>query len=108
MAPFGVIFSGRLSDPRARRDDRGSGLGRARKQFQAVIVRRNYETNPVAKSASDLADFTAEKVTLHVSREKDGTTVELDDWEVLCQVSRARWLLPTCAFLEYSQHRAKR
>jgi len=32
----------------------------------------NYETNPPAKSASDLADFQSGQVTLHVSREKDG------------------------------------
>jgi hypothetical protein len=38
LAPFGLIFGGRLGDPRARRGDRGSGLARARKQSQAVIV----------------------------------------------------------------------
>src|SRR5215468_8095740 len=34
----GLVFSGRLGNPRARRGDRGSGLARARKQPQAVIV----------------------------------------------------------------------
>ena len=34
----GLVFSGRLGNPRARRGDRGSGLARARKQPQAAIV----------------------------------------------------------------------
>src|SRR5262249_10304033 len=37
-APFGLVFGGRLSDPRARRGNRGSGLARAWKESQAVIV----------------------------------------------------------------------
>ena len=38
LAPFGLVFGGRFGDPWARRGDRGSGLARARKQSQAVIV----------------------------------------------------------------------
>jgi len=38
LVPLGLVFGGRLSDPRARRGDRGSGFARARKQPQAVIV----------------------------------------------------------------------
>jgi len=35
LAPFGLVFGG---DPRARRSNRGSGLARAGKESQAVIV----------------------------------------------------------------------
>jgi hypothetical protein len=35
LVPLGLLFGGRLGDPRARRGNRGSG---ARKQSQAVIV----------------------------------------------------------------------
>jgi hypothetical protein len=38
LVPFGSAFGSRLGDPRARRGNRGSGLTRARKQSQAVIV----------------------------------------------------------------------
>jgi hypothetical protein len=38
LAPFGLVFGGRVGDPRARRGNRGSGFARARKQSQAVIV----------------------------------------------------------------------
>jgi len=38
LAPFGLVFGGRLSDPRARRGNRGSGLARAWKESQAMIV----------------------------------------------------------------------
>ena len=38
LAPFGLVFGGRLDDPRARHGDRGSGLARGRKQSQALIV----------------------------------------------------------------------
>src|SRR5215831_20118926 len=38
LVPLGLVFGGRLGDPRARRGDRSSGFARARKQPQAVIV----------------------------------------------------------------------
>src|SRR5215472_15328951 len=38
LASFGLVFGGRVGDPRARRGNRGSGLTRARKQSQAMIV----------------------------------------------------------------------
>ena len=38
LAPFGLVFGGPLSDPRARRGNRGSGLARAWKESQAMIV----------------------------------------------------------------------
>jgi hypothetical protein len=38
LVPLGLLFGGRLGDPRARRGNRGSGLTRALKQSKAVIV----------------------------------------------------------------------
>jgi hypothetical protein len=38
LAPLGLVFVGRLGDPRARHGDRGSGFARAWKQSQAAIV----------------------------------------------------------------------
>ena len=38
QAPFGLVFGGRLGDPRARHSNRGSGFARARKESQAMIV----------------------------------------------------------------------
>jgi hypothetical protein len=38
LVPLGLVFGGRLGDPRTRRGDRGSGFARAWKQSQAVIV----------------------------------------------------------------------
>src|SRR5262249_49396236 len=38
LAPFGLVFGGCSSDPRARRGNRGSGLARAWKESQAMIV----------------------------------------------------------------------
>ena len=38
LPPFGLVFGGRLSDPRARRGNRGSGLARVWKESQAMIV----------------------------------------------------------------------
>jgi len=37
LAPFGLVFGGRLSDPRARHGNRGSGLAWAWKESQAMI-----------------------------------------------------------------------
>ena len=65
LAPLGLVFVGRLGDPRARHGDRGSGFARAWKQCEAVIVGGlSLEPTPTARQDD------AEKASILVNGRK--------------------------------------
>jgi hypothetical protein len=71
LVPLGLVFGGRLGDPRARRGDRSSGFARARKQPQAVIV-GGVSLEAAAPAASRRAATNSSSGGLIYSRKLDG------------------------------------